>query len=175
MLERHHPSETPSLASVIVRLAAALSSEEFSTGDRAALRRMQPTQHPPLAFYKFAMYYLPDNWEYRQADWVTITAGMALMAPEPHDFQKRFGTVLADEGFSEARLERLLVAEGDVRRVLLLRAARFLAAKNSSVNWLDCTLFLLLEDEKKREDLHRRIAKDYYDQLFLMEKREGVS
>lgn len=170
----HQVSEPADLASVIGRVSAVMSGEGFSTGDRAALRRMQPGQHPPLVFYRFAMRYLPDNWEKKQADWMAIVAGMALMSPQPHDPKQGLGRVLAEERFSEARLERLLASEGDVRRVLLLRAARLMAAKNRSVDWLQTALFLLIEDKSKLESLHRSVAKDFYytqDQI----GQQGVS
>lgn len=153
------------LSSHIAQIAGVISGDRFPTGQRAALRRMIPNQPPPLAFYRFALRYLPEQWESgpeSSKDWVTLVAGIALMSPNAHRPDKRLGVVLAEAHFSEARLERLLSAEGDTRRILLLRAARFLAAKSSPCNWVDAAHFLLTRDTDKRENLHRRIARDFY-------------
>ncbi|MGI6149811.1 MAG: type I-E CRISPR-associated protein Cse2/CasB [Limnochordia bacterium] len=167
--------EPQSLMSVVVKISSVLGNESFAAGDRAALRRMQPGHPPPLAFYRFAMRYLPESWETKLDDWVAVTAGMALMSPQAHDPTRGMGKVLAEAGYSEARLERLLASEGEVRRLLLLRAARFLAAKGFSMNWVDGAVFLLTDDGNKREALHRRIAKEFYDTQYQIERRQGVS
>jgi len=156
------------LPGIVGRIAQALGSAHFPTGERAALRRMVPAQAPPLAFYRFALRYLPEGWDASpglQKDWITIVAGMALMSPGAHRPDRRLGTALAEAGYSEARLERLLAAEGDIRRTLLLRAARFLAAKGSPCNWVDAAQLLLTRDPDRREHVHRRIASDFYQSL----------
>ncbi|HHT74396.1 MAG TPA: type I-E CRISPR-associated protein Cse2/CasB [Firmicutes bacterium] len=161
--------------SVIGRISAVLDSDGVSTGDRAALRRMQAGHPPPLVFYRFAMRYLPDGWEKKLDDWMAITAGMALMAPHSHNLNAGLGKVLAEEGYSEARLERLLASEEEVRRLLLLRVARFLASKGKTMNWVEGAALLLTGHGKQREALHRRIAKEFYSVLNQIEQRQGVS
>lgn len=156
------------LASLIGRIAGKIGSDGFSTGHRASLRRMSPGQAPPLSFYRFAFNYLPQHWEYAADDWITITAGIAIMSPNAHNISMGLGRVLGAEGYSEARLERLLLSEGDVRRVLFLRAIRFLAAKSKPFNWLDGARFLLVRDADKKEALNLNIARDFY-------RQEGVS
>jgi len=161
-----HPES--GLPSTIGRIAQVLGNDRFPTGDRAALRRMVPTQPPPLIFYRFALRYLDDRWdtdEEVRKDWITIVAGIALMSPNAHRPDRRLGAALAGSGYSEARLERLLAAEGDIRRTLLLRAARFLAAKGSPCNWVDAAQLLLTRDPEKRDEIHRRIARDFYQTL----------
>lgn len=150
------------LASSIARIAGLMSSNQFPTGERASLRRMAPGQIPPLGFYRFAMRYLPEGWERNLDEWTVLVAGMAIMAPNAHDPRRGFGTALAISGYSEARLERLLSAEGETRRTLVLRAARFLAAKGVAFNWVDAAAFLLTRHDELREQIHRRIARDYY-------------
>ena len=61
---------------------------------------------------------------------------MAVMAPSIHRPDRGLGKALAEAGYSEARLERLLASEGDTRRSLLIRAARFLASKSASWRYL---------------------------------------
>lgn len=153
-----------SLASRIGHIARVLAGERFPSGERAALRRMSPGLSPPLAFHRFTLHHLPDGWERHEADWVTVVAGIALMAPHAHRADQPLGRALAEAGYSEARLERLLAADGKTRRTLLLRAGRFLAAKAAPFNWTEAAQLLLTsdQDQTKREKLHRRIARDFY-------------
>ncbi|QXP88315.1 type I-E CRISPR-associated protein Cse2/CasB [Methylococcus capsulatus] len=158
------PPETPStsLASLIGHLAATIAAEHFPTGDRAALRRLNPDTPPNLAFYRFAFRHLPQNWENRRTAWTALVAGIALMCPKPHRPDRSVGLTLAETGYSEKRLERLLAAEGDTLHTLLLRAARFLAAKNESCNWTDFAHLLL---DRNPEKARLKIARDYYRNL----------
>ncbi len=161
------PAEVPAterepLPRTIGRLAAIIASEDFPTGDRAALKRLTPGVEPPLAFYRFAFRHLEDGWPARKGVWMTICAGIALMCPSPHRPDRPVGQALAEVRYSEARLQRLLDAEGEVLQTLVLRAARFLAAKGEAVNWADFARLLLTEDPAKREDVHLRLARDYY-------------
>lgn len=160
------------LASSIAHIAGVISHSEFPTGDRAALKRMIPGQSPPLEFYRFALRHLPRNWEAHLADWMALVAGMALMAPHVHRPNRSLGQALAEENYSEARLERLLSADEDIRRVLFLRAVRFLASKGAPFNWVDAAQFLLTREEDKREVLHRRIAWDFYRTVESSENRK---
>ncbi|NLG68441.1 MAG: type I-E CRISPR-associated protein Cse2/CasB [Firmicutes bacterium] len=160
----------------IGQIARVIASERFPTGERAALRRMHPTQLPPVVFYRFAALYLPEWWDrtpQSRRDWITLVAGIALMSPAAHNPDKGLGRALAEARYSEARLERLLTAEGDTRRVLLLRAARFLAAKSSSCNWVDAALLLLTQDPEKREAVQDKIARDFYYQFTTQDRKAG--
>ncbi len=86
------------------------------------------------------------------------------MSPNAHNIGVGLGKALGLEGYSEARLERLLLSKDDVRRILFLRAVRFLAAKSKPFNWLDGARFLLVRDAGKKEALNLRIARDFYQQ-----------
>ncbi|MDV7391551.1 type I-E CRISPR-associated protein Cse2/CasB, partial [Arthrospira platensis SPKY1] len=81
---------------------------------------------------------------------------------QPHRPDRPLGLALAEDGYSEARLERLLAAQDDVLHTLTLRLARFLAAKGESVNWLDLANLLLAKDRDKQEAARLKIARDYY-------------
>lgn len=168
------PTERGGLASIVARLARLLESDSFPTGERARLKRLRPTAPPPLSFYRFALKHLPEDWDRhleRQRDWITIVAGMAIMSPFIHDPQSPLGTVLGQERYSEARLERLLAAEGDVMRTLALRVCRFLAAKHRAFNWLDLAWLLLSRGDPRRQ-AQERIARDYYRQIELSDIQE---
>lgn len=159
------PAPDDRLADTIGHIVKVISSDRFPTGDRAALRRMTPGQPLPLVFYRFALQHLPEGWDRDQdrlLDWVTIVAGIALMSPNAHRIDLPLGKALAEARYSEVRLERLLASEGSIRRILLLRAARFLAAKGSPCNWVDTAQLLLTRDPQKREQVHKRIAKEFY-------------
>jgi len=156
------PSPPPTLYSMVGRVAGIIGSEDFPTGDRARLRRLDPDEPPPIAFYRFAFRHLPEEWERSQADWITMVSGMALMAPRPHQPGMGFGRVLAENNYSEARLERMLAAEGNTLRVLVLRAVRFLVAKGAKCDWTDIAAILLARGGEKREQARFRIARDFY-------------
>ena len=157
------PEET--LEQQIGRIAGIISSERFPTGERAALRRMNPDRPLPLSFYRFAFSYLPTGWEYAVDDWTTLVAGIALMSPGAYKAQVGFGRALGEAGYSEYRLERLLAAEDKVRRSLFLRAIRFLAAKSKAFNWTEGARFLLTKSESSRETLNLSIARDFYSRV----------
>jgi CRISPR system Cascade subunit CasB len=159
--------QSQQLSSTIATISGVIGSDNFPTGERAALRRMTPRQPPPLAFYRFAFSHLPEAWdrdEASQKDWMTLSAGIAIMSPGAHESSQRLGRVLAENRYLELRLERLLSdsAVGDPRRILLLRAARFLAAKGCSVNWVDAAQLLLTRNPEKSTAIREQIAKDFY-------------
>ncbi len=154
-----------SLATTIGRISSLIASDRFPNSDRAMLKRMDARQAPPLSFYRFAFRHLPQNWQRQQEAWQAILTGMALMSPSIHRPDRPLGRLLAEERYAETRLERLLSAEGQTRSTLLLRMVRFLAAKRTPVNWVDIAGLLLTTDPEKREDLHMRIAHEYYKNL----------
>ena len=158
-------SETSTLAQTIAHLAYVIGADRFPTGERAALKRLDPGGPASLPFYRFAFRHLPDNWERHQPAWMTLIAGIALMCPKPHNPKRPVGLALAKAGYSEKRLERLLAAEGETLRTLTLRAARFLAAKGESVNWTDFARVLLATEPAKYEEARLHIARDFYRQL----------
>lgn len=166
MTQQAQPDIAPrSLPQIIGQIAGALSSDTFPTGERAALRRQDPGAPPGLPFYRFALHYLPADWEARPAPWITLVAGLALMCPAPHRYDRPAGQALAEAGFSEARLERLLQAEGDTLCTLLLRAARVLAAKKDSCNWVDFARLALATDPERLEEARLNIARSFYRHL----------
>lgn len=153
------------LGKTIGHVAAILCADSFPTGERAALRRLDPNSPASLAFYRFAFRHLPENWECRQSDWMALVAGIALMCPHTHRPDRPAGQSLAESGYAEARLERMLSAEGETLRVLLLRAARFLAANKQACNWTDLAWLLLATDHERREQARLNIARAYYRNL----------
>ena len=161
------PAEAParSLHQQVGRLAAVLGADHFPGGDRAALKRMTPGASPPLAFYRMWLRYLDDNVPApdQTPAWVVIVAGLASSPPQVHRPGRGFGQALAESGWHEARLERLLAADDDGQQPKLVAdALRFLAARGESFDWTHVTRLLLARADDPREAIQRRIATDFY-------------
>jgi CRISPR type I-E-associated protein CasB/Cse2 len=151
------------LGHTIGRISTLLSSGATSPGDRAGLRRMQPGRQPPLVWYQFAVVAHLDALSREGTnDWMTVVAGMALMGSRAHDVSTGFGTSLARSGYSALRLERLLSAEGQTKRLLTLRAARFLAAHSTATNWVQAATLLMAREPDKQDAIRERVATDFY-------------
>lgn len=160
------------LAAHIGRLAGLLGSAHYPGADRAALKRHAPGQPPPLAFYRLWLRHLgtelpPDG---QTAAWALLVWGLALAGAGAHRPGRGLGRMLAESGYAETRLERLLAADDDARERLFASLVRFLAAKGEGFDWLHAARLLLTRDADARESLHRRIAADYYRHLPRQEK-----
>lgn len=152
------------LAGRIAQMVAVVSSARFPAGDRASLRRHAPGRPPSLAYHRFWPRWMNSEPppEAQSQDWALILFGVAFGGNANHQRAKSLGTALAEAGYSDARLERLLAAEEqEVRRQAFARALRFLAAKNQSFDWVGATAWLLGSGET-REKHARRIATDFY-------------
>lgn len=157
----------PSLHSTLARLAAVIGTPHYPAGDRAALRRWAPGQPVPLAFYRLWLRHAGADLpaEHQTEAWMLIAWAIATLGPDAHAPKRPWGQALAEAGFAEGRLERLLSAPADVRADLFMQAVRFLAAKGEHFDLTQAAQYLLTEDEAKREALHRRIAQAFYRHL----------
>lgn len=154
--------EPKSLARTVELLSGAFASGEVGAGDAASLKRTEIHQCPSVAFLRIAYRYLPEQWESQTVQWMAITAGIAWMSPQSHLGGKPVGLVLAEQGYSEIRLERLLSADQAVLPMLLMRASHFLAARRTPVDWIEFARLLLVEDQGAREQIRLAIARDFY-------------
>lgn len=114
------------LARRALAIAAALGAAD--PGGKAEARRMD-RQGAPVFWRQVARLGIPPREE---EGWLCFTRLVALLTPAGaegsiHEAQRPLGAVLADEGFSEQRLARLLAARGDVRAEALERAIRMIA------------------------------------------------
>lgn len=165
------PTTEDALRARIGQISATLGGEHFPTGERAALKRFAPGQSVPLAYWRFWPRWLrtdapPDA---QSQDWALILAGLALMGRAGHQPKAPLGASLAEQGYSEQRLERLLAAEdAATRRQLFARTVRFLAAKGAAIDWLEAARFLLAGDAL-RESLAHGVARDYYSTQYHLE------
>lgn len=160
-------SQQSSLSSMLARLAAVIGASHYPAGDRAALRRWAPGQPVPLAFYRLWLRHVGADLppETQTEAWMLIIWALATLGGEAHDPKRPWGQALAEAGFAEGRLERLLSAPDDVRADLFMQAVRFLAAKGERFDLIQAAQHLLTEDEAKRESLNRRIAQAFYRHL----------
>ena len=154
-------------------LAAVLKAEHFSTGERAALKRMAIDGAAPLALHRFMLRYIDDTWQGESwlPEWRSLICSLAIQRDGGFDPHKPMGRALAEARFSEHRLERLLAAKGDTLRRLTLRAARQLAAKGIAADWRQVAELLFSRKPEIREALNRRIARDFYRTIQIL-KRE---
>lgn len=155
------------LGSRIGSLAGVIGSSRYPSGERASLKRWAPGQSIPLAFYRLWLRHLGDDLpeESQTEAWMTLAWGLATSGEASHDPRRPLGQALAESGFSEGRLERLLSAPDDLRIELFMSALRFLAAKGERFDWRDAAQFVLTRDHDKREAIHRRIAAAYFRHL----------
>jgi CRISPR system Cascade subunit CasB len=149
-------------------MAAVLAAEHYPGGDRAALKRHAPGQPPPLAFHRLWLRYLNTELPHEAATpgWALLAWGLANCGPASHRPGRPLGQCLAESGYAESRLERLLAAsDDDMRLALAASLVRFVAAKGDAFDWAQLAQLLLTRDDEARERLHRRIATDYYRHL----------
>lgn len=161
------PPKEPTLPGVVARLAHAISAEHDPHGDRVALRRWAPGQPLPLAFYRLWLRQMDGDLPAEAATpaWMLLAWSLATLGAQAHAPARPWGQALAESGFAEGRLERLLSAPADVRPDLFMAAVRFLAAKGERFDLTEAARFLLSSDEDKREAVHRRIAQAFYRHL----------
>ncbi|NBB84656.1 MAG: hypothetical protein GVY12_00305 [Bacteroidetes bacterium] len=121
-----------------VGTAAHLLRKSVSSGDRAELRRISPERPFTPALWKLLLdmdqhdappWSAQEQWERR---WATLLMGLAFCA-ELHDYTRSLGSALAEAGYSELRLVRLLRAEGEQLEVHLRRLAQY--PKSTSAAW----------------------------------------
>ena len=168
---------------IAVSFARQMTLPNFSRGDLAGLRRMDPDEPGTTAAYWRLM---AEKDLFRgsevEAKWALILHGIALMTPRSgdegdnrtaHDGYMPVGRALFLGGdrnrrergyYSESRLNRLLTARGPILRALLARMFRMTAAADQPFNWREMARFILNEgyNEERFEMARRRIASEYY-------------
>ena len=159
---------------VIGRLSTAMIKSFLGPGDLAQLRRIDPLRpHCPAFWHSLTVWIAPDTTlsPDQESRWAIILSGMARMTGLLNLPGHPLGQALAEAGFNEGRLNRLLkVYDTAGLAVQVRRVSRFLAAAGVAVNWLDFAYFILTADPEKREDRNRRIARDYYYSINQKEK-----
>lgn len=159
------------LAAAVTAVAEAFASGRIGAGECAELRRMRPAALPPPAFWHIVARLVeprhppPSSEAGRTAwekHWATVLAGMALL---DHDPDRSPGRALAEAGFHELRLRRLLRASDERLADELLSAARFLSAKGMSMDWREGARIVHYDPDRApswADTVRRRVARDYF-------------
>ncbi len=166
-------SERPPLESVIGSIAMAFD-KKLSSGDIADLRRMDPNDPSCPAYWRIMSLYVASCGYVPKAEplrikvenqWAAILASMAKAAGVKgfHSLKKRTGNVLADMGFAEARLIRLIRSTDEKLPVILRHTAAYLASKGESCNWCEFARLVLYQRGDFAAVVRRRISRDYYN------------
>lgn len=140
-------------------LSIAAGLAVASPGEKAEARRIG-VDGAPIFWRQVARLDIPRHEENR---WLRFTRLVALLTPASatgsiHDAARKLGVVLADAGYSEQRLARLIAARGEARLDLLERAIRMIARDHPSLDVVDLAYAVLGGDG-------RRLARDYYRRL----------
>ena len=170
---RQNNSHLPANFNVITCLAETIEAKEYSTGDRAQLRRMKYDAPNSSAFWKLMVREdMPANPDIPR--WGLIVHGMALVAHGAglaHNPRIRVGRAL-HEVYSEDRLSTLLAARGSTLHSLLARLFRMLANEGCSFNWREMARFILNEgyNESQADQSRVEIASAYYRAQYQAEQ-----
>ena len=141
----------------------------MSSGDRAALRRMELTRSPAadavaikmLLRAKVPQSRIDDDWTRLRliGHFAGLLSGTAALYP--HDERRGVGAALFETGFSEKRLLRLLASRGEALDDQLALAVRILSRDRVAVNLWD--IYHLLGGDPVKSDAARlRMARHYY-------------
>ena len=154
-------------AAQVPALARALAEPHFSTGERAALKRMGLDGPTPLALHRFMLRYLDESWQGERwlPHWRALVCALAIQRDGGFDPSRPLGQALAEARFAQSRLERLLAANDETLRTLALRAARQVAAKGIACDWRQLAELIFSQDPDARERANTRVARDYYRNL----------
>ncbi|MBG0792837.1 type I-E CRISPR-associated protein Cse2/CasB [Methylocystis sp. H62] len=163
----HNPERQQiTLRARIAKIGAIVSSEHFGPGNLASLRRNdrfqvagQPAFHRLLADI--------DQWasEEEAPRWATLVHVIAITARNARSLPA--GKALAAANLSEVRFAKLMAARSEAFLDQLAIVARYVAAKQTPIDWADFGELLFAEgrNEKWAERLRFRIAQDYYREL----------
>ena len=169
------PAEPRRLGQVIATISYRLNADRIGPGELAELRRISRGELP-AAFWRLYLTndVVPPEWREpvgrpdRRVDlaWAALIRAMVQMAPNPHSFDRPFGTALAESGYSEDRFVRLLRAEGENLAREVRTAGVWLARKGvSAANWVQPARLLLGQSRNRgiqTEFTIHQLARDYF-------------
>lgn len=158
------------VTAIVHRISAAIASGAISAGDTAELRRLKAEDPAAPAFWKVLAAYVAPNWSFPKAGpalddterrWAVILNALAYL-PGLDEPRRNLGGALAEAGFSELRLVRLLRASDERLADSIRKAAHYLASKAEPANLADLADLVLSEGRDWSEGVRRRIARAYY-------------
>lgn len=154
----------------LAKLFSGQSRARLDPGQTARLRRLDPEAPSEPAFWAIVAGTLegtlpPDGEVAARRDaesrWAVALRAMATLA-DLYDPACRLGRALAEAGYAEMRLQRLLSCPADRLPVEVQTAARFLAAKKTATDYTDIVLLAVLDQPESAEQTRRGIARDYF-------------
>ena len=169
------PPTREDTGAIVLRMAGLIAT--LDPGPAASLRRNPLAGLGTAPFWDLLARNDVEASGERLERWAAVIQAMAILTPKGRDSAKLsahngavpMGVALHQAGVSEQRLARLLSARGEMRRDLLIRTCRRLAA-SEPVRFDLRTLakFVLYEDESQS----RFIARKYYTAAAMAAKSQ---
>lgn len=153
---------TPLEPETIDRICRDMTGDGFPPGDLASLRRLRADALDPLTLWRNLVRWGVDpRGDAEVAGWADTLALLAS-APEVHQRGRHLGQALAEAGVSEARLLRLLRAEGDAFAAQARSVLHLLASSGESADLSFLAELRFALSPQRREHICRNIASNYY-------------
>ena len=168
-------------ADIAVGIANRLEAGEFSAGDMAELRRMDPDNPNIPAFWRLAALNNFSDKPAIERKWALVIHGISLMTysargnssgRSAHNAGIPVGKALfygsdfnRDSAFfSVSRLTRLLTARGPMLQRLMGRMFRMMRADGAQFDWSQMAQLILSEgsDKELADSVRMQIARDYF-------------
>ncbi len=160
------------LSQIIGRISHAIN-DNLSTGDIAELKRLNPEDPGTPAFWKLMVSCVGEdgihltgenNRDAAEQQWAIVLSAMAHMQKQ-HSQVRKLGDALAEAGYSELRLTRLLRATGETLRNLARGMTLYLVAKGEPFDLLDLARLIFSDGKSWSESFRRQIARSYYAKI----------
>lgn len=166
--KEHHPLNEILHPAFLVLDERARGRRAVDPGTRARLARLD--HKAPIAGEFWSIYLDMQEkaaaqsrpWALPESSCALLIRAMALMSPYVQDAAQPLGKVLAEAGYSELRLARLLEADAEALPDLIISLTRFLGTKGRPIRWSDLARLLLDHDGTT---IRKTIAGDYYRAL----------
>jgi CRISPR type I-E-associated protein CasB/Cse2 len=165
--EQNQPDLNKQLAAVVGTLAFEIDTV-FSPGDRAELRRLQPSDPLNPAFLRLWVRHIEPTdgaiGPLEEDRWAALLTTFARLEGL-HSPTDRLGRALAEADVSELRVLRLLRSHGGTLWDATRQIAHQLASQRQRCSWIDLARLLLSDGRRDEARVRRSIAKDYYRQI----------
>lgn len=171
-------AEEPNWRQLIGKIAFFLQpgTQALSSADMAQLRRLSAQKPYSSALWKILLQCnVPEKWAggrnqaQKEKQWAALIGAMA-QSPASHDPKTRFGTALAQSGWSELRLVRLLESRDEQLDALFRQMAAYMASKGLSLDWSEAGQLLFWQEGETAESIRQDIARAYYRALYAASK-----
>lgn len=171
-------TDEPTWRSLIGKIAFLIhpGQNALSSADMAQLRRLSAQKPYSSALWKILLHCdVPEKWAgganqaKKEKQWATLLAAMA-QNPTSHDPKTSFGKALADAGWSELRLVRLLESRDEQLDAIFRQMAAYLSSKGKTLDWSQAGQLIFWQDGEVAENIRQDIARDYYRAVYAASK-----